>query len=142
MADNKYCKTLFLGEPHDTHGTLPHLAYAARRGVYICVRYRLDRVDDDDLRRQFFNAGDNAVHIRLGQDIDFRVVHAQSDRPELELPLTLLTGDIEDPAPAVHKAAHLQQQCGFSYSRRAAHQHQGADDRASAQHPVKLSYAC
>ena len=138
MPDNEHRVALLLRNAHNAHRALTYLRYAAGRGCDICVGHRLDGVDYYDVRIKLVGSGNDAVKIGFGQDIHLAAIHAEPRCAQLQLPLTLLTCDIQDLPVVLHRAAHLQQKRGLADSWGAADQNQRANDRAAAEHTVKF----
>ena len=84
---------------------------------------------------------DDVLQIGLGQEGQPLSPHLEPLGPQLDLPLRLLPGDIEDLGGAAQVVADLEHEGGLADARRAPHQHQGAPHRSAPQHPVQLPHA-
>ena len=83
-----------LGRAHDAHGTLPHLADAARRRGGLRIKHGLDRVYDQNRRLQFINGGKHSAKVCLRQHVDAPLIDSKALCAHFELALALFTGDI------------------------------------------------
>ncbi len=141
MADDEDRDPLPLGQLHEGHGALLDLGDGAGRGGLVPGVHGLDGVHDEDIRGSLIHGGEDPVQVVFRVEPEVHVPHPQALGPELELPLGLLPGDIEDLGVFAQLIADLEHQGGLADPRRAADEDQGALDPAAPQDPVQLVQA-
>ena len=141
MADDEHGDPLPFRQLHKGHGTLLHLGHTARGAGILPVVHGLDGVHDEHVGPQLGHRFHDVLQVGLGQQVECIAPHAQPVGSQLDLPLRLLTGDIEHLGALAQALANLEHQRGLADTGGAAHQHQGALDRSPAQHPVQLAQA-
>ena len=141
MTHHKYGNPLLLGKLHQSHGAVLHLRNAAGRGFILLIVKGLNGIRDQNVRGCFFHGFQNIGQPCLRQNQQLRRLHAQALCPQLQLTLAFLAGDIQHTTLGAEPAADLQQQCGFSDSRSAAHKDEGACHGAAAQDTIQFSHS-
>ncbi len=141
VADDEHRHAPALGQLHEGHGAVFHLADAAWRAVQSAVIQRLDGIHDEDVRFLLGNRLEYVLQRCLRQHQQIAALHAQPLSPELQLPHRFLAGDIQHPVLFTETPAYLEHERGLSNPRRAAHQDQGTLYRPTAQYPVQLAHA-
>ena len=95
VADDEHRHSPALGQIHQGHGAVLHLADAAGGGGQLPVVHGLDGVHDEHVGLELGHRLGHVVHAGLGQQVELLAAHPQPLGPQLDLPLGFLAGDIE-----------------------------------------------
>ena len=144
MAHEDDGYTAFFGILEQGGGALAHLCNRAGRGFHAFDAHRLDGVNDEQvglhvlhLREYFLQTGfaeQEGAFATLQMDA---AAARQSVGAQLDLPLALLTADVEHAALGERQEG-LEQQCGFANAGLATQENQRARHESAAQHAVEL----
>jgi hypothetical protein len=127
-----------LGPAHQVHRALAELDNAAR-GLGRRLRvHRLDRVDDEQARREGLCLPQGGVQVRLGEDEQPFVPQAQAGGAQLDLAGRLLAREVKDGTFGSGEGSDLEEEGGLADAGVAADKGERAGDDASAQHAIEL----
>src|SRR5882762_2368794 len=139
VSDEQHGGSGFLGEAHQTGGTLAHLADVAGGAFEFFRVGRLDRVEQHDAGPQRRRVVHDRLEPRLAQHVNVAGVLAQAVGAETELFGGFLAGDVEGPdAGALEARRDLHQQRGLPDPRLTADQGHRARDDAAPEDEVEL----
>ena len=138
MAYDKNSDSQPFRQLHEHVGRLPDLGHAAGSGGHLFVVHGLDGVDDDQVRTAALDDAPDGVQVGLAQELQVIAERPHAVCPQLDLGQGFLPGYIQHLLLGRKPLAHLQKERGFSDSRIAPHQDQGAGHDPPAQHPVQL----
>ena len=129
-----------LGHDQEAVGRVAHLGDGARGGLELDRVQRLDRVDDDQVRRQPRHLVDHPLQARLRQHVQPRRGETEALSAPAHLMRGLLARAVEDGPPRRRDLGRrLQQQRRLPDAQLAPQQDQRPRHEAPAQHPVELA---
>ena len=77
MSDENHRRAIRFCFVDEYASALPYLRHTARDGVAFAVIHRLNRIHDDDIRREFFRMGKDFFRVRFRQKIDAPALDAE-----------------------------------------------------------------
>ena len=95
MADHHQRRALLLGEADQLLCTRPHLTDGARRALDEVAVHRLDRIDDEKIRRiAMADGGEDIPHRSRARQLNRRIAKTQTARAQAHLIGGFLAADI------------------------------------------------